>query len=122
MAAMNPAMTKCLVSVAVAAALSVAAVPSVAAAAEKRCGSLGSAAPDYRDIRAESTSCVTARRLVRAFVRARSRCGNVLDRCRVFHFTCGGRLSDRLIAESPTYRVNCRRREARVRWWITVFH
>ena len=109
-------------ALAASAAFSIAAVPGIAVAAEKRCGSIGSAAPDYRDVRAESTSCSTARGLARAYADALGRCGNVLNRCRSKRFMCRGHRSDRRIDGRGTFRVNCRRNEAKVRWWITVFH
>jgi hypothetical protein len=119
---MNRVVTECLVVFAVLAAFSLAVIPSVAVAAEKRCGSIGSGAPDYRDVRAVSTSCASARSLARAYADALGRCGNVLNRCRVKGFTCRGHGSDRRIEGKDTFRVNCRRDEAKVRWWITVFH
>jgi hypothetical protein len=99
-----------------------AAASSPASAAEKRCGSLGTVAADYRDIRAEATSCRSAKGLVRAYIREFDSCGNVLNRCDVGRYVCRGRRSDRQIERRETFRVNCRRGEARVRWWITVFH
>jgi hypothetical protein len=104
------------------ASLCITLAPDVATAAEKRCGTLGSTAPDYRDIRAVSTSCASARSLARAYADALGRCGNVLNRCRVNGFTCRGHRSDRRINGTESFRINCRRNAAKVRWWITVFH
>ena len=100
-------------------ALAAVCVPPASAAAEKHCGNMGAAAPDYYDVRARTTTCIAARAVVRSWIR--HGCG-VFERCTArTYYTCHGRRSARRIGGTSTFLINCRTGERTVRWWIVPF-
>ena len=109
-----------LIGLALPASVSANAPATSAAAAERRCGDMGSSAPDYYDVRARNVKCRRARRLVKDWIDEFS--GSVFDRVEVGDFTCKGRNSKRRIDGVKTFHIRCADGGRVVRWWIRPFH
>ena len=97
-----------------------ASTPATIAAAERRCGDMGSSAPDYYDVRARNVKCRRARRVVKDWIDSLS--GSVFDKVEIGDFTCKGRRSKRRIEGVETFRIRCADGDRVVRWWIRPFH
>ena len=97
-------------------------MPAHGVAAERRCGDMGSRAPDYHDVRARDTSCRRARRTVLRWAKSLGSGGTVFDQVQVGAFTCDGRRSKRRIDGKKTFSIRCVDGTRRVRWWIRPFH
>jgi len=97
-----------------------AASAAMATGGERRCGNMGSKAPDYYDVRARNLSCRRARRVVLKWIDAFAE--SVFNKVRVGDFVCDGRRSRRRIRGVRTFRIRCVDDPRAVRWWIRPYH